>query len=90
MMTDYIRNTWYPLTWSRNLDNQISKHRVTEQDIVTYRDSNGQIVNLEDMCPHRMAQMSNGTLQGTAIQCVYHYLQFNCNDKRLLIPVLDQ
>lgn len=89
-MTDYIRNTWYPLTWSRNLDNQISKHRVIEQDIVAYRDSKGQIVALEDMCPHRMAPLSIGTLQGDAIQCGYHGLQFNCSGKCVHIPGQDR
>lgn len=85
-MTDYVRNTWYPLTWSRNLNNQISKHRVIEEDIVAYRDSQGKVVALEDMCPHRMAPLSIGTLHGDAIQCGYHGLQFDCSGKCVHIP----
>ncbi|WP_150301314.1 aromatic ring-hydroxylating dioxygenase subunit alpha [Pseudomonas profundi] len=89
-MTQYIHNTWYPLTWARNLEQSISRHRVIEEDIVAYRDTKGQVVALRDLCPHKMAPLSIGTLQGDAIQCGYHGLRFNCTGQCVHVPGQDR
>ena len=62
-MTAYAYNNWYPLAWSRDIGRALSARRVLEEDIVLYRTESGQVVALEDACPHRLAPLSIGMLQ---------------------------
>ena len=45
-MSSYVLNTWYPLTWSRNVGRQLSPHRIIEKDVVVYRTEAGKPVAL--------------------------------------------
>lgn len=85
-MSKYVRNTWYPLTWSRNVGRMLSRHVVIEEDIVVYRTEGGVAVALEDACPHKLAPLSIGTLLGDAVECGYHGLTFDCSGKCVKIP----
>lgn len=51
-METYVLDTWYPLTWSRNVGRQLSAHRIVERDVVLYRTEAGAVVAMEDACPH--------------------------------------
>ncbi len=35
---------------------------------------------LDGVCPHRGAQLSTGTLEGTTIRCPWHDWEFDCTD----------
>ena len=44
-MSQYVLNTWYPLTWSRNVGRALSAHQIVEQRVVLYRTEAGRAAN---------------------------------------------
>jgi vanillate O-demethylase monooxygenase subunit len=85
-MTAYAYNAWYPLAWSRDIGREIVARRVLEEDLAVYRTEEGAVAALEDACPHRLAPLSIGRLQGDAIQCGYHGLTFECSGRCVHAP----
>ncbi len=88
-MSSYVLNTWYPLTWSRNVGRQLSPHRIIGKDVVVYRTEAGKPVAMEDACPHRLLPLSMGKLKGDSIECGYHGLRFDCSGKCTRVPGQD-
>lgn len=82
----YAYNAWYPLAWSRDIGRSLSTRRVLEEDIVVFRTEDGKVAALEDVCPHRLAPLSLGTLQGDSVQCGYHGLSFDCSGRCVEAP----
>ena len=80
------KNTWYPLTWSRNVTRALSRHRILGMDIVVYRSEAGDPIALDDACPHRLAPLSMGKLKGDAIECGYHGMTFGRDGRCVRIP----
>ncbi|UVO27452.1 aromatic ring-hydroxylating dioxygenase subunit alpha [Bradyrhizobium arachidis] len=80
------RNTWYPLTWSRNVTRTLSRHRILGMDLVVYRSEAGRAIALDDACPHRLAPLSMGKLRGDAIECGYHGMTFGPEGRCVRIP----
>jgi phenylpropionate dioxygenase-like ring-hydroxylating dioxygenase large terminal subunit len=80
------RNCWYPLTWSSNVGRTLSCYKVLNTDLVVYRTQDGAVVALEDVCPHRLAPLSRGTLKGDTVQCGYHGMTFGANGRCVRIP----
>lgn len=85
-MSKYVLNTWYPLTWSRQVGRTLSSHRIVEQKLVVYRTTAGQVVAMVDACPHRLMPLSMGKLKGDAIECGYHGLTYDCSGRCVRIP----
>lgn len=88
-MNKYVLNTWYPLTWSRNVGRELSAHRIIERDVVMFRTEAGKVVAMEDACPHRLLPLSMGKLKGDSIECGYHGLTFDCAGKCTRVPGQD-
>lgn len=85
-MQEYVTNTWYPLTWSRNIGRELSAHRIIEVDVVLFRNLEGKVVALEDVCPHRLLPLSKGKLKGDTVECGYHGMTFDCSGKCVRVP----
>ncbi|MCW2476170.1 aromatic ring-hydroxylating dioxygenase subunit alpha [Candidatus Symbiopectobacterium sp. NZEC151] len=67
-----LRGLWYPVLASWEVQaNPVGITRLGEQ-IVVWRDSDGQVQALEDRCPHRGARLSLGWNLGDRIACWYH------------------
>ena len=79
-------DTWYPLTWSRNVTRTLSRHRLLGGDLVVYRSEAGEPIAMDDVCPHRLAPLSMGKLKGDAIQCGYHGMTFGSDGRCIRIP----
>lgn len=72
-----LRDLWYPVAPSWSLGaNPLGMTRLGE-DIVLWRDRDGQIHCLEDRCPHRGARLSLGWNLNDRIACWYHGVQMN-------------
>lgn len=85
-MSNYVLNTWYPLTWSRNVGRALTTHTILEQQVVLYRTESGRVVAMEDACPHRLLPLSMGKLKGDAIECGYHGMTYDCSGKCVRVP----
>ncbi|WP_137892855.1 aromatic ring-hydroxylating dioxygenase subunit alpha [Ramlibacter sp. 2FC] len=88
-MSNYVLNTWYPLTWSRNVGHALTAHQILEQQVVLYRTEGGKVIAMEDACPHRLLPLSMGKLRGDAIECGYHGMTYDCSGKCVRVPGQD-
>ena len=50
---DFVKNAWYVAGWSSDFGDELRAITVLEENIVTFRAATGQVVALEDRCPHR-------------------------------------
>ena len=50
--------------------------RLWGEPLVMYRDSNGELVAMTDVCPHRSAPLSMGTVENDELVCMYHCWRF--------------
>ena len=86
---DYVFNAWYVAGWSSEFGQQLCSREMLEQHLVMFRDSKGQVVALEDRCPHRQLPLSHGKRIGDQIQCGYHGLTFDCSGRCVRVPGAD-
>ena len=54
-----LRNFWYPVLPAKDLrKNQLQSSRLFGEDLVIFRDEDGKPRALSDICPHRLARLS--------------------------------
>jgi phenylpropionate dioxygenase-like ring-hydroxylating dioxygenase large terminal subunit len=82
-----IPNMWYAVLESREVrpGKPYAFTRLGEE-LVFWRDAQGQIVAMRDMCPHRQAKLSPGKLVDGNIQCHFHGFQFDRSGACQLVP----
>jgi len=64
-------NYWYPVGWANQLKPDIIPVTIWQQTIAVYRDTNGQIHALENVCPHKGVALQ-GQSPGCHLACGYH------------------
>ncbi len=85
----FVRNAWYVAGWSSEFGEPLQRVTILEQHLVMYRTSTGDVIALEDRCPHRQLPLSLGKRLGDDIQCGYHGMTFNCSGKCVRVPGQD-
>ena len=83
---EFVRNAWYVAGWSSEFGGKLSAVKILDENIVMFRNSNGQAIAMEDRCPHRFLPLSMGKLIGDDIQCGYHGITYNCEGMCVRIP----
>ena len=78
-MGKYVENTWYPLTWSRDVKHELRSHTIIEKKVVLYRTSEGHFVAMEDMCPHRVLRLFRLRIRDDAVEGRYHGGTISCS-----------
>jgi phthalate 4,5-dioxygenase len=86
-MGNLLRQYWFPAIPSFELpspDCAPKKVRLLGEDLVAFRDSNGEVGLFTQACPHRGASMFFGRNEEAGLRCVYHGWKFdvagNCVD----------
>lgn len=74
----FLKNCWYVAAWSKDIDRELKAETFLDNNIVFYRQEDGQPVALENACPHRKLPLSDGKLIGDTVECGYHGLTFDC------------
>lgn len=83
----WVKNAWYVAAWSHEIEpGRIHARTIIDQPLVLYRTSAGEVVALEDRCPHRFAPLSLGRLEGDELRCMYHGLKFAPDGTCVEIP----
>jgi vanillate O-demethylase monooxygenase subunit len=85
----WVKNAWYVAAWTHEIEpGRIHARTVIDQPLVLYRTGGdaGEIVALEDRCPHRFAPLSLGRLEGDELRCMYHGLKFAPDGTCVEIP----
>jgi len=84
-----LRNVWYPVLPSWRLhDTPLGITRLSE-NIVVWRDGQGQVHALEDRCPHRGARLSLGWNLGDRVACWYHGVEVDGRGAVVDVPAVE-
>jgi len=77
---ELFRRYWWPVCLSTELtekDGAPLRVRLLGEDLIAYRDSNGDIGLVDAYCPHRRAPLFFGRNEECGIRCVYHGWKFD-------------
>ena len=81
----FVLNTWYIAAWSEDVADKPFPRRICNEAIVFFRDKHsGKIAALADMCCHRGAPLSLGTVVEEGLECGYHGVVHDCSGKCVL------
>lgn len=88
-MGELFRRYWLPLTLSEQLpepDGDPVRLRLLGEDLVAFRDTNGNIGVVEAFCPHRRAPLFFGRNEEAGLRCVYHGWKFDTTGQCVDMP----
>ena len=81
-----MRRHWIPVCLSEEVDEPDgtpAKARILGQDLVVFRDSEGRVGVLDELCPHRRASLVLGRNEEGGLRCLYHGWKFDVNGNAL-------
>ncbi|MDW3688858.1 Rieske 2Fe-2S domain-containing protein [Cupriavidus sp. CV2] len=84
-----MRRFWHPVCTSAQLpepDCAPLRVRLLGEDYVAFRDSNGQVGFLEELCMHRGASLALGRVEEGGIRCLYHGWKFSASGAVMETP----
>lgn len=83
-------SSWTPIGSVYNLKS-VSRVRIADKDYVVWKSKEtGKFTVQDDVCPHRMAPLSEGRVEGNAIQCGYHGWEFDSRGNCQKVPQRDK
>jgi len=88
-MGEMFRRFWLPIALSRELptpDCQPLRLRILSEDLITFRDTNGQVGLLARYCPHRGASLFFGRNEKAGPRSVYHGWKFDVTGACIDMP----
>ena len=84
--TPFVMNEWYVAAFADEIQHQLLARTLLGKRLVFYRSTQGQVVALEDRCPHRSMPLSAGALDQDTIVCAYHGFRFNTEGDCIEVP----
>src|SRR5919199_2959209 len=81
-MGDFLRRFWLPALLSDELpeaDGDPIRTRTLGEDLVAFRDTNGNVGIVDAYCPHRRAPLFFGRNEECGLRCVYHGWKFSAD-----------
>jgi phthalate 4,5-dioxygenase oxygenase subunit len=88
-MGTLLRRFWLPALLSSELphaDCDPIRTRTLGEDLVAFRDTNGQIGIVDAYCPHRRAPLYFGRNEECGLRCVYHGWKFDTHGECIDMP----
>jgi len=82
----FLPDFWYAAGWSAEITSRPLARRILDRPLVLFRTASGKAAAFDDCCPHRMAPLSLGTVDGETLRCGYHGLRFDCAGACIEIP----
>ena len=79
-MGNTLRRYWLPALLASEIpgpDCAPARVRVLGEDLVAFRDSEGRVGLLDELCPHRLASLYFGRNEECGLLCVYHGWKFD-------------
>ncbi len=90
-MGDLLRRYWMPIAGVAEFANRsVRRVRILGEDLVLYRDRQGQFGLIDRHCPHRRADMANGYVEDHGLRCGYHGWLFDSTGRCLSQPYEDR
>jgi len=82
-----IPNQWYAIAEPHEVKTgKLKAMRRMGQDLVLWRDQEGKLSCMLDLCPHRGAALSAGKIMGDCIECPFHGFQYDTEGNGKFIP----
>jgi phthalate 4,5-dioxygenase oxygenase subunit len=88
-MGETLRRYWLPALLSSELpdrDGAPARVRMLGEDLVAFRDGDGQVGLVDAFCPHRRAPLFFGRNEERGLRCVYHGWKFDRNGTCVDMP----
>jgi phenylpropionate dioxygenase-like ring-hydroxylating dioxygenase large terminal subunit len=88
-MGELFRRFWQPVLLAAELpepDGAPVRLRVLSEDLVAFRDTDGQVGIVDAYCPHRRAGMFFGRNEECGLRCVYHGWKFDVHGTCVDMP----
>jgi vanillate O-demethylase monooxygenase subunit len=82
----FLKNAWYVAAWDHEVDRELRQILVLAEKVCIFRTEAGEVIALEDACPHRKLPLSKGRIKGDSVECGYHGLTFDCAGKCIWAP----
>ena len=80
LMGDLLRRYWQPALLSSEVpepDSPPVRVRLLGEDLIAFRDTNGEVGLVANACPHRGASLFFGRNEEAGLRCVYHGWKFD-------------
>ncbi|MGZ4122062.1 MAG: aromatic ring-hydroxylating dioxygenase subunit alpha [Tumebacillaceae bacterium] len=81
-----MRNAWYIAARSEELETGLLACTLFSEELVLYRDAQGEVQALADQCAHRGARLSDGKVIGDCVACPYHGWEYESSGTCRYIP----
>jgi phthalate 4,5-dioxygenase oxygenase subunit len=88
-MGNTMRRYWFPALLSSEVaenDGPPVRTRLLGEDLIAFRDSEGNVGLVDAFCPHRRAPMFFGRNEDCGLRCVYHGWKFDRNGTCVDMP----
>ena len=88
-MGNLIREYWIPALPSNEFpgpDSPAKRMRLLGENLVMFRDSDGNVGCFPESCPHRGASLYFGRSEEGGLRCIYHGWKFDVNGNCLEMP----
>jgi phenylpropionate dioxygenase-like ring-hydroxylating dioxygenase large terminal subunit len=88
-MGELFRRFWIPVALSDELpgpDCTPVKLKILNEDLIAFRDTDGQVGLVDAYCPHRGAPMFYGRNEEAGLRCVYHGWKFDVSGACVDLP----
>jgi len=85
---EFLRRYWHPIAVAAELTSERPKKRVRilAEDLVLFRDANGQYGLVAEQCSHRGCSLYYGFLEDGCIRCAYHGWMYDKQGKLIETP----
>ncbi|KKC23919.1 aromatic ring-hydroxylating dioxygenase subunit alpha [Sphingomonas sp. SRS2] len=77
----FVEDGWYVVALPEEVSLAPFARTILDQPLVMFRQEDGTPTVLLDICPHRFAPLSLGSIRNGVIQCPYHGLEFDAAGK---------
>src|SRR5215470_10599572 len=88
-MGNVMRRYWMPVVLASELPNADSdpvRVRLLGENLIAFRDTNGEVGLLAENCPHRGASLFFGRNEECGLRCVYHGWKFDATGQCVDMP----
>lgn len=86
----FPRQQWWVAAQASEVGRTLLGRTLLEQEVVLYRQANGEPVALAGRCPHRLYPLAQSRLRGDHIACGYHGFVFGSDGQCVHIPTQDK
>ena len=83
------RAFWHPVARSVDIaPGDVARARLLGRDLAVFRSADGVVSVLDDLCAHRGARLSAGTVDADCLRCPYHSWSYADDGRCVEIPQL--